>query len=558
MKHILLYMAATLALLASCYDDKGGNDYDTALPDVEMTIPETAYSAALGSTITITPDVNTTIAEDDLEFLWEVNGDVTNEHGRSYYAPLLNDDEQGKVLNYTCHLDTAITALNKSYTCRLHARQKSTGRDFYSVNTFTITIAGLTGLLVLHGDDSQCDVGVLEADEFMPSSSSLPASPSATPDLYSQNNSGNKIAGRGEIILHTLPNGYSNYSRYSDRFRILAKTDKTAEWLNYADLSKYGDWNSIFYLKDERAVNDNAPKGFGLCDNNFVGFDGDDVFIMRPTSQYPFLFADFTPDTECGDGNAFTFYPYFLEVTTSGVEYVSYATSVNGDKSRCGFVAMNQVSPSNTTRYTKLMDTGNDEVPFNPGDMNADLLCMRTDSLLHVMAVLRGNSANASYAGKLFAVDIYPNATAAGESGYGNAPQYQYDLSTLTNINNAFAFEFGSTKNMCYYATPGGVYQYGVDGSTLYPSEALAMTDGSALSISGEITMMKFLNSPNITTRNTEPILLVATYSGGSSALYALHMDETTGKVLKAVKYDSTNVTNWGFGKIYDVNIKAI
>ena len=60
-----------------------------------------------------------------------------------------------------------------------------TGRNFYSTNTFTITIAGITGLLVLHGDDASSDIGILEAEEFTPSANSLPASPSAVTDMYS-------------------------------------------------------------------------------------------------------------------------------------------------------------------------------------------------------------------------------------------------------------------------------------------------------------------------------------------------------------------------------------
>ena len=84
------------------------------------------------------------------------------------------------------------------------------------------------------------------------------------------------------------------------------------------------------------------------------------------------------------------------------------------------------------------------------------------------------------------------------------------------------------------------------------------MTDGSVISFSGEVTMMKLLNSPNITTHNTTPILLVATFDGAEAALYALHMDETTGKVLKKVRYGKDNVGGWNFGRISDVNIKGL
>lgn len=560
MKKTYIFILSTLALFASCFDDKGGNDFDIDMPDVEMIIPEDAYSAAIGEQITITPIVNTTIDESDLEFNWEVlTTSLYNSQGRNYFAPLVNDDAQDKVLNYTCHLDSAVEALNKSYTCRLRAHQKSTGRNFYSTNQFTITIAGVTGLLVLHGDDSQSDIGIIEADEFMPSANSLPDSPKATPDLYSAANDGAKIAGKGKSIVQALQQDfYWGSTSVNYLYRVFAQTDKTTAWMNSSDLSYYGDWNSMFYLKDDRAVNDNDPKGFTICGNTWLAFDGDDMFMMQANQQPVFLFAEFTSETVCQDGNTFVFDPNITEVSNSGVQYLGYATSVNGDASRKGFVAFSQIYPSSTTMYTSLIDTKSDDVSFTAGDMKADLVKMSTDSREHVMAVLKGDATNATYAGKYFAVDLFPNATAAGESGVQDVPQYIYDLSSLTNMSDAIAFEFGSTKNMCYYATSTAIYQYGVDGATLYPAETLGMADGGSLSISGEITMMKFLDSPNISTHNTEPILLVATYSGGSSALYALHMDETTGKVLSAVKYDSSNVSGWNFGKIYDVNIKAI
>ena len=94
-KYILTAVAACL-MLAGCYDDRNGHDYDTVMPDVEMTIPETAYSAGIGSVISITPDVKTSIPETDLQYKWEVRGEMFNEHGREAFLPLVSAEEQGK------------------------------------------------------------------------------------------------------------------------------------------------------------------------------------------------------------------------------------------------------------------------------------------------------------------------------------------------------------------------------------------------------------------------------------------------------------------------------
>ena len=556
MKNIYLSALVLLGLLTGCYADKGGNDFDSPLADVEMTIPGTAYSAALGSSIEIEPEVNTTISDDDLEYIWEAYGNGRNSYGRTAYTPIENNNGTSRKLSFTCHLDTTITALNTSYTCRLHARQKSTGRDFYSTNTFTITIAGVTGLLVLHGDDSSSDIGIVEANEFMPSSSSLPGSPSATPAIYSSSNSGQKLSGKGKSIVNAIPS--YTLSSHSDHYDIVAQTSDGIYFANTNDFSYKGDWSSMFYLTGDEAVNHNKPQGFVAYGSYFVGFDDSEMFMCDPNNSYPFLTADYTDSKICADGNSFGFDPFVCKVASSGgIQALGYCNKVNGQTQK-GFVGFSQLIPSNCLNYTNLLDTKSDNVLFNPGNMHASLITMYTDARQHVLAVLKGDADHPQLAGKYFAVDLYPHAETAGETGRANIPCYLYDMSSQSDIDNAFAFAFGSTKNMCYYATPSGVYHYGVDESTLYSASALGMTNGSALSLNGEVTMMKLLDSPNVETHNTEPILVVATWQNNEATLYALHIDESTGNVKTAVKYNKDNVEGWNFGIIRDVNIKGV
>ena len=559
-----IFCLLTLPFLASCYDDEGGNDFDSPMQDVTMVIPGTAYSGPLGSTITITPEVETDIPESDLQFIWEAQGDLVNEVGRETYSPLLPEEQWQKVLTYTCQLDDNIADLNVSYEVRLHARQISTGRDFYSDNTVTLTIEGISGLLVLHGDDNTSDVGVLSAEEFMPSSSSIPETPIVQSTLYSDANDGVTIAGRGEAIVQTT-SAYMS-PQYRDRARIYVKTDEEVVFLNYETLAYDGDWNSLFYLGGRpEQVNDGNPQGYVINGQNLAAFDGDDVFIAQPFgSSWPYLFASYTPESACADGHAFTFLPFFTEVHYSGIQNMMYANSVDGDNTRKGFVGVSTSSDMSTGGYpgsSRLLDTKGDIVPFNPGDMKADLVQMKMDGRSHMLAVLKGDATHPDYPGQYFAVDLMPNpdtGSDTGESGYKSVPQYVYNISTFPGIADAIAFDFGTASNMSYYATPSAIYQYGFDGSTVYQPNVLNMSDGSALAITGEITMMKFLESPNVTTHNTEPILVVATWDGTNSAIYALHISTGDGKVLRAAKYDAETVDGWAFGRIADVNIKSV
>lgn len=549
-----------LVCLTGCYNNESGNDFDTTLQEVNMVIPQNTYSASLGECITIVPEVTTDIPESDLEFIWEVDGDLFNKNGRDAFFPLMPEGERTKVLNYICHLDENITSLNTSYTCRLHARQISTGRDFYSKNTFTLTIEGITGLMILHGDDNSSDIGILTAEEFVPISSSIPNLPNAQPSLYSSNNGGTYLKGKGESIVQSIVT-YMFDEESKKRARIYAKTDAEVAFINHADFSYYGDWNSLFYLAGRpEQIHSNDPQGYLVVDQLVIAFDGNDTFMGQQSSNnsYPLLFPEFGDNNTCSDGHKFRLSSFFQKVTTSGIQYLLYARSIDGDETHKGFVGLSGTS-SNYANYARLLDTKGDLVPFNPGNMNADLVYMATDNRNHVLAVLKGNTTHPTYANKYFAVDLWPNPTSdSGESGFKGIPQSIYDLSSFPYISEAVGFAFGTAQNMAYYATPSKIYQYGFEGTTLYPATPLTMCDGSELSISGEITLMKFLESPNVETHNVNPILVVATWDGNNAALYALHVSTGDGKVLKVVRYDSETVEGWNFSRISDVNIKGM
>ncbi|MGI6233201.1 MAG: PKD-like family lipoprotein, partial [Prevotella sp.] len=543
-KYLLLTAVCSLSL-TSCYDDEGGNDYDTALPDVSITIPETAYSGSLGDTITIDPIITTDIDEDDLEYHWEVKGARTNSYERRIFVSLVDSDKQARQLSYVCHLDSNITNLSTSYSCRLRIHQISTGRDFYPDENFTITIEGITGLLVLYGDDSQCDVGLLEADEFMPETSSLPDEPKVTMSLYSSA-AGQQLSGKGKSIVQVVPSWVS--SSRQDNCRICVMTDQEAVWLNRNDLSEWGTWDDAFYIQGENKQNDNDPRGLVVQDMYTYAFDGDEMFATESGQIFQFLLPTFSPDIQGADGNAYTMAPDALYFNSgSGIQVLYYANAVNGDTSINGFVGSSAYLDG-TRDDARLLDTETDQVAFNPGNLNASLVKMSADSRGHVLAVLKGSDANTTYPGQYFFVDMLPTATAGGNSSYQNIPQFISSLATQPSVSDALFFEFGSTINMCYYATSNAVYRYGIDNNTLSTASSLIMTDGSSIDFSGDITMMKMLASPNVTTHYDDEVMLVATWDGSESHLYTLYLDTMTGNVKKKVVYDSDTVEGWNFG----------
>lgn len=553
--------------LTACYDEQDGNDYDVSQADVHIEIPENAYSASLGETITIEPIIETTIPEEDLEFLWEVNGDSVNSQGKKAYLPLLAAEEQARVLKYTAHIDRNITTLNLSYPCRLHVRQKSTGRDFYSSNSFTITISGISGLMVLYGNEQNSDIAILQAEDFTPSSMTIPASPSASMQLYSMSNDGQMIPGKGKQIQQITSLYFTTYLAYYPQIlgarcgQILALTDKDARWVDKDGFKAYGDWNYLFYVQGADAFNKNKPLAMYIYMVYIFGFDGGDIFSINALSSFPFLFADATTDTPLNDGHSFSFTGQVCMPNTNPYPCLLYVDAVDGDRTHKGFVGLRSLAPGYFKSYSFLLDTKTDIVPFNPGDMKADLMKMARDNRGHALAVLKGDNSHPQFAGKYFAVDLQMNGAvpAGAQTTFSGIPQYLYDLSSLPSINDARFFEFGLTQNMCYYATSNGVYQWRTDGANISSAGALGMTDGSSWTPNGEITMMKLLDNDSMTTptHSTETILLVATWQNNQATLWSLHMDLMSGRISKVVRFDNSNTPGWDFTMpILDVSIK--
>lgn len=560
-------LLAMSQLLVACYADRSKNDYDTSLPDVKILIPQTAYSSALGGTVEIEPYVETDIDEADLSYCWEVRSDSLLQANVRTFRPLLPDSLQGKTLHYIAKLDANVSLLNNAYPIRLRVHQKSTGRDFYSLNECTLTISGITGLMILHGTDEQSDIALLQASEFTPKNMSLPDKPIVFPHLYSTSNGGS-LPGAPRSLMQAVTNYIMAYGAYypvlNERCgNILVMTSQGATWIKKDGFKRLGDWNSVFYLKGNEAVNQGNPKAFFAYQIYLYAFDGNDIFVQSPLQQDAFLFPEVTGETRFTDGNTCTFAPQFLVTGNRTYPAMLYATSVNNDGNKKGFFALRSPAPGYIARYGVLLDTRADATLFNPGDMKASLVYMAHDGRAHLLAVMRGDADHPRFAGRYFAVDLNLAGTAVQGSttAYSGIPQYMYSLEKLPAIEQVRAFVFGSTAAMCYYATSDGVYQYQLDAGAEPQATLLAMTDGTPWSPQGEITMMQMLDTSEntITREEKEQILMVATYTPSKGAiLWSLWLDAMTGRIKKTAEYSSSNIPEFQLQPIKDIYIKAM
>lgn len=510
--------------LTACYQDLGNYDY-SELDELTIEMPTNSYNLALGQELKINPVINTSIPETDLNYEWEV---FTLADGASYTDYVKFAD--GKNLNYTINLNTLMPSL-VSYKIRLHINQLSTGRVFYSP-AITFTIVGkIKGLMVLHGDDKESDIGLITAYEFMPASTDTLSGVTILPAYYSAMNQ-KKIQGRGKSIIQYVPS-YMKYSANGTAIAdVIVITDKESVVGSYSNIGYIGDWNSMFYGN----VNKGKPESFSVATQYGFAVDSGELYIRTPFSMSKFITAD-----PAG-------YGYYLGSTVFMTENTTFVQGFFFDKLSRGFIGISYLykAGSGSSGIFPITTTS----PFNAADMKANLLHIDRGGLTnHYLAVMQDDNGNR------FLADLNPNQTKQSKVSVA-----KYDLSTLPYIVQAKYFAFGTNLiNMSYYATSGDVYRFTASNGNSLTYSKLKTTAGDEISFANEeITMMKILKpekteSPVYNYFNSNKILLVGTFSGtsGSGKIYSFSIDQLTGNVI-------SNHVYTGFNRIYDADIKGI
>jgi len=517
-----IYITFLIAsLLSGCYIDKGNYNY-SELKDLKIDLPFENYDVGIGKSLSITPTITTTLDESDLSYQWEI-GDYS-ETVDNYYTFLKLTD--GKNLNHNFNLSEHMKGPG-TYKIRLRVNQKSTSRSFFS-SLITINLKSeYSGLIILHGDDNQSDIGLLQASEFLVNAGTIKTS--VTPDLYSQVNS-EKIQGKGKSIIQS----YTYYLDDVNRTTVVAITDKGAVWAKYADLSKGGDWNSMF----NPGINSGKPEFYHTQGQVVYAVDNGKIFLRQ--------------------NNNYSIFPIPVLATasyTAGSPFFEVSGRVQGfffDKILRGFVVTTNIYgytsfSSNAGDYFKQISTSN---YFNLSSMNANLLHVdKGGQAGNYMAVMKEDNGN-KYLAQI-------NWAASSDA---NIPVARYDMNVLPEINDSKFFAFGDDQAaMCYYASSYNIYRFtALPGNSLEGKfNRLQMENGSPISIDGEITMLKVLKplkntggSLKVNYHNYNKILLVGVYKNGKGTLYSFNIKEATGDVI-------TYKTFTGFDKIYDANLKA-
>lgn len=521
MKKIFYFTAfAILALLpCGCYEDKGNYDYsDIGEVTVDVKSGVYEYNVMMGEHLTIPMAVTSDIPESDLEYMWEgvtYNGkffDLTE--GRDFDSPVGPDD---------------YFASYAEYTLRLRVSWKVNGRPANSYSPLiTVSISGETGLMVLHGNDTESDIGVIQEPEFL-MKEGVQINPKLTLNNFSTVN-GFKLPGKGKILIQQHAAGAD-----VDACHVYIITDQTAIYAGAEGFAKKGDYFDLFYtMGGVPPQGKGKPQRFGFYAAKTVLIDDGEMFMLIASSST----AKFDVPQE------------FIGLPGCKVSPLSYlapnAYLFDVEKKRF-FKCYIDTTPW----YPQLYDSPHGA--FNINDMKADLLHFDfLDTSGRYLGVFRGDD-NEIFIGE---INFAASGTAASPYAYA-----KYGILNLPGFETAKLHAFGNNGSMCYYATdtaaPGnavkGVFQYAVLGESGTTQAKKLMLNSSEIEMSGEVTMMKVLKSRpfDSTYQHSGVMLLVGTYENGVGTLHAILLSEMTGQAV-------SHKTFTGFGRISDANLKTM
>ena len=532
MKKIFYFTAAVLLALlpGGCFEDKGNYNYLT-FGDVTVETVSGLYehNAKLGDHLSIPAKVTIIgddISESDLTYQWELKNS-------SVFVDL--PDQTGKNFDRDLGPDDYFNSYS-TYMVRLKVMWKSSnGVDFEAYSPLvSIVISGDVGLMVMHGDASGVDIGLIGNDMFLVSATAT-TQERISYDNYSSINGG-KIPGAGVSCMQQDISNVANAWIY-------AFTGEGMTYFSPITFERLGDYDDLFYSNPEFKFYQGKPEAILFQGYARVMIDGGDVFRENAPTKY-LKRVEFTntatpmPDYKMSKHSVFGY----------GKGSSSYMSSIFFDEIRRGFVRLQFGNPSTVSYYNS------NKGLFNPNDMQADLLYFGWGGMANNQNNFLGIFEDDS--DKVFIGEF--KFDAPDEEGNTYARFKYDDLSSLPDFGDAEFYGFGINNTMCYYATDDAVYQFSVMGASGVSTgkKLLLGTDGDAaeMPFSGEITMMKVLR-PSLTSATAAykfygEVLLVGTYENGEGALYAVMLDQMTGNALSYLKYT-------GFDRIYDANLKT-
>ncbi|MGM9816208.1 MAG: hypothetical protein ACI304_04020 [Lepagella sp.] len=490
------------------------------LDELSISLDQTLYTYAVGDMMHIEPIISGTLPEDDLIFDWEVGqGEGYGDHARfTPFARMRN-------LIIECSIGPNFPS-PAIYTLRVHVRQPSTGREFYSPH-FNLKITGKTGLMVLYDTNEESDIALIR--DF-----TNPEKGSVSDTYFSSANDNQKIPGKG-IFLTQLQGGDTSFANYH---AIIAVTDQTSVGADYLNMSEIPDgWNKLLFIGD---FNRRQPENIVYTSSDPM-YKYQEVYIIDGGEIYGRQCREFVLRPALGtSSNAYIdLYDIAPFVYTS--RRGSYSVWLFDKKSR-GFIGITNIisvfmnGAADPGSVVKVFTPGGQ---FNPSRMRRDLIYMAGGAESdHLLAVMQDDN------NELFVAEINTKPDDLSQTAQA-LYSFKYDQS-----EKILGFDFSShapSRHCCYFYTSNRILHFYPDGkgSDIIPMP-INGNGRPGMLYNEEITVMKTLIYDN------KNLMIIATWDGSKTKISCYDYDTDTGDL-------NTLLSTWIIpGRASDIHLKHI
>lgn len=492
----LLFFAMS-QLMVSCYSDKGNYDYkDIASIEIDTLKTPLRVTCSQNSDLVIEPDI-LNYDEAGLTFKWTLKN---TKFGEGEFQSVVIGE--GKDLNYK------ITETPGEYNLNYEIFDAKTGTMRFLNYRLLILSFAQQGMMIIHGDETSCDVSILANDKLTPQWDREVLQH----NVFSTIN-GKRIEGEARGVKYLESSHIVNLFTDKGGYRT---GGNALEIMNpYADM----------FMITPTQINYEAYDLNGY--NEFLS-NGGEVYWCQQAS--PSIYKKFDVSLYGLDYKAA---PYF---GTKGL-YRNFFGVIYDQLNR-RFLAV---------RRGNLLTLTKDVAPeggFNMRNVGKDMVYAEHGFENRWFCVMQDPEATDEVKTKhLYVCNLNINNDAAGEA--------VYTMDGAKEIDNAVYYAFGSRGNVMYYASKDKLFTFKYKENET-PSERLFALASDYPSY--EITMMEiYKNSYPDYAMLDAKLLFVAIYDKTTQEgkLLSFDINEATGAIDVSSKKEYS-----GFGKIIDINYK--
>lgn len=517
-RNVLPVVLLAVALLSSCYDDKGNYDY-REIEEIGLSFPgnigtedDVKYIRRLGETLSIHPEVTFQHPE-NLTYKWERYTDRTDTE------ILKNTRDLDVTLEYGD--EAALTWKAGGYSLRYTVQDTVTGQAVQKLVRLTVRSITPVGVYILHGNENEADLGTIEDDNFIDGLTDG----IVTPDYYSSQNNGEKLQGKGAGCVWFY--GDANPG-------ILVFTDSDGKYINTTSFQNELDYDDLFQgdvptTPVRRLTLDSNGTAYVYSDDNV--YDIDVMYGMDEGACFSPIFATKSEYEEWQPVPGYFFSDAgFLD---GGVNLGPLAYSI----SRSAFILYdwyNAPKPGYVWPLSSCGDDPNSPV-FNPKDMSG----------MQLIGMDYGKSNSYGMSQNQWALFRRETDHAVMAYRFNEEAYYDdlptYDIATVLasdrihpELLDVNCFQMSPlTEGIGFFSTPSGVYSLDmVNGMGDAANELFTVEGGERIT---KIKMLKF--NDNLAVENANAVfgekqglcLYISTWNGAQGYVYALFVDAEGG-----------------------------